>query len=113
MTVRELVSNFGHFYPFRIDTLSKIMPFDQAFELHSKATGWCYGPKKKNKKKRKAPTKVFDSASAEQKLKDSNLANFVNYANKEENVEMKSEPLTQTSTLELNGLDFGEIIPNV
>lgn len=46
MNVKELVQEFGHFYPFRIDTLSKIMPYEEAFELHTQVTGWCYGPKR-------------------------------------------------------------------
>lgn len=28
MSVKELVEAFSHFYPFRLDTLSKLMPFD-------------------------------------------------------------------------------------
>lgn len=45
MTIKELVLEYGHFYPFRLDTLTRIMPYEQAFEIHSKVTGWCYGPK--------------------------------------------------------------------
>lgn len=48
MTIKELVLEFGHFYPFRLDTLTKIMPYEQAFEIHSKVTGWCYGGKPKD-----------------------------------------------------------------
>ncbi len=28
MTVKELVLEFGHFYPFRLDTLTRIMPYE-------------------------------------------------------------------------------------
>jgi hypothetical protein len=52
MTVKELVAAFGHFYPFRLDTLTRIMPYEEAFELHSKVTGWCYGPKRKSRKRK-------------------------------------------------------------
>lgn len=53
MTVKELVLEFGHFYPFRLDTLTRIMPYEQAFELHSRVTGWCFGPKPKERKKKR------------------------------------------------------------
>lgn len=49
MTIRELVNEFGHFYPFRLSTLAKVMPYEKAFELNTKVTGWCYGPKKRKR----------------------------------------------------------------
>ena len=54
MTIKELVLEYGHFYPFRLDTLTRIMPYEQAFEIHSKVTGWCYGPKTKPKKSKRS-----------------------------------------------------------
>lgn len=49
MNIKELVTEFGHFYPFRLSTLAKVMPYEKAFELNTKVTGWCYGPKKRKR----------------------------------------------------------------